>query len=203
MMEQDTNRLNVTADQIKIAIKLVASNILRIYKQFASNSRVSKIIGKDGSIEMFYFNKSDISSDDIVFETENEIGETKAQKRSLIFELLNAGLLYNEEGKLTTRIKAKTLEMLGFGMWDTQYDLEELHMKKAGKENLSLITNLTIDEVLEVDDHSLHVDEHIAFMLGEEFNKVVKENTQIKEKMLEHIKKHKVFLKTELNNKEI
>jgi len=194
MMEQDTNRLNVTADQIKIAVKLVASQILRIYKQFATTSRISKVIGKDGSIEMFYFNKSDISSDDIVFETENEIGETKAQKRSLIFELLNAGLLYNEEGKLTTRIKAKTLEMLGFGMWDTQYDLEELHMKKAGKENLSLLTNFTIEEALEIDNHSLHIDEHIAFMLGEEFNKEGKVNPKLKDEMLKHINQHKKFL---------
>ena len=152
---------------------------------------------------MFYFNKNNISSDDIIFETENEIGETKAQKRNLIFELLNAGLLQNEEGKLTTRIKAKTLEMLGFGMWDTQYDLEELHMKKAGKENLSLITHFEIDEVLEVDNHSLHIDEHIAFMLGEEFNKSVKDNLDIKDKMLNHIKKHKEFLKDDEFNKEI
>lgn len=197
MMEQDTNRLNITADQIKIAIKLVASQILRIYKQFATTNRVSKIIGKDGSIEMFYFNKNDISSDDIVFESESEIGETKAQKRSLIFELLNAGLLYDENGKLTTRIKAKTLEMLGFGMWDTQYDLEELHMKKAGKENLSLITNYNIEDVLEVDNHALHTDEHIAFMLGEEFNKIVKDNPEIKDIMLKHIKQHKKYMKTE------
>lgn len=200
MMEQDTNRLNITADQIKLAIKQVAGNILRIYKQFATTNRVSKIIGKDGSIEMFYFNKSDISSDDIVFETENEIGETKAQKRSLIFELLNAGLLYDESGKLTTRIKAKTLEMLGFGMWDTQYDLEELHMKKAGKENLSLLTNGSIEEVLEVDNHSLHIDEHIAFMLGEEFNKALKERPNIKQTMLNHIKEHKKYNSLEINN---
>ena len=200
MMEQDTNRLNITADQIKLAIKQVAGNILRIYKQFATTNRVSKIIGKDGSIEMFYFNKSDISSDDIVFETENEIGETKAQKRSLIFELLNAGLLYDESGKLTPRIKAKTLEMLGFGMWDTQYDLEELHMKKAGKENLSLLTNGSIEEVLEVDNHSLHIDEHIAFMLGEEFNKALKERPSIKQTMLNHIKEHKKYNSLEINN---
>lgn len=200
IMEQDTNRLNISSDQIKFAIKNVASNILRLYKQFMTTSRISKVIGKDGSIEMFYFNKSDISSDDIVFETENEIGETKAQKRSLIFELLNKGLLYNEEGKLTTRIKAKTLEMLGFGMWDTQYDLEELHMKKAGKENLSLINNSFVEDALEIDDHRLHIDEHIAFMLGEEFNKNVNLKPEIKEIMLNHIKQHKDFLKQNKEN---
>lgn len=197
LMEQDTNRLNITAEQIKFAIKNVASHILKLYKQFVTTNRLAKVIGKDGSIEMFYFQKSDISSDDIIFETESEIGETKAQKRSLIFELLEAGLLYNEEGKMSTRIKAKTLEMLGFGMWDTQYDLEELHMKKAGKEHLSLINSNKIDEALEIDNHNLHIDEHIAFMLSEEFSKAEKENPFIKDIILKHIKEHKNFLKSE------
>lgn len=197
LLEQDTNRLNISSDQIKIAIKNIASQILKLYKQFVSSKRIAKVIGKDGSIEMFYFNKSDISSDDIVFQTENEIGDTKAQKRSLIFELLNSGLLYDENGKLTTRIKSKTLEMLGFGMWDSQYDLEELHMKKAGKENLKLIKEFKMDKPYEIDSHSLHIDEHIAFMLSEEFAKMVAIKPEIEEKMLEHIKMHKSFLKIE------
>ena len=197
LLEQDSNRLNVTSDQIKFAIKNIASNILRLYKQFVSATRIAKVIGKDGSIEMFYFGKSDISSDDIVFQTENEIGETKAQKRSLIFELLDKGLLQNEDGKLTTRIKAKTLEMLGFGMWDSQYDLEELHMKKAGKENLSLVQNKCVEEPLVIDNHELHIDEHIAFMLSEEYIKREKIEPEIKDIMLCHIEKHKEFLKKE------
>ena len=197
LLEQDSNRLNITGDQIKFAIKNIASNILRLYKQFVNTNRIAKVIGKDGSIEMFYFKNSDISSDDIVFQTENEIGETKAQKRSLIFELLNAGLLQNEQGKLTTRIKAKTLEMLGFGMWDSQYDLEELHMKKAGKENLQIIQTNGLDKPLEIDNHALHIDEHIAFMLSEEFYKNSKINEKIEDVMLKHIKEHKEFLKKE------
>lgn len=197
LLEQDSNRLNITSDQIKFAIKNIASNILRLYKQFVNSVRIAKVIGKDGSIEMFYFSKSDISSDDIVFQTENEIGETKAQKRSLIFELLEKGLLQNEDGKLTTRIKAKTLEMLGFGMWDSQYDLEELHMKKAGKENLMAIKEKVVEEPLSIDNHELHIDEHIAFMLGEEYIKAEKLYPEIRDIMLGHIDKHKEFLKKE------
>lgn len=197
LLEQDNNRLNISSDQIKFAIKSIASQILRLYKQFVSSNRIAKVIGKDGSIEMFYFGKSDISSDDIIFQTENEIGETKAQKRSLIFELLNANLLSDENGKMSTRVKAKILEMLGFGMWDSQYDLEELHMRKAGKENLSIIEMQNVDDPLEIDNHALHIDEHIAFMLSEEFYRASKQNAKLKEIMLEHIKKHKEFLKKE------
>ena len=202
LLEQDNNRLNISSDQIKFAIKSIAAQILRLYKQFVTSSRIAKVIGKDGSIEMFYFNKSDISSDDIIFQTENEIGETKAQKRSLIFDLLNANLLSNEDGKMPTRVKAKTLEMLGFGMWDSQYDLEELHMRKAGKENLCIIENGNVEKPLEIDNHSLHIDEHIAFMLSEEFFRASKQNKNLEKIMLEHIKEHKELLKKEnLQNK--
>ena len=197
LIEQESNRLSFTSDEIKYSIKNMASQILRLYKQFATNSRIAKVIGKDGAIEMFYFQNSDISSDDIVFQTENEIGETKAQKRSMIFELLNAGLLYDENGKMSTRNKAKTLEMLGFGMWDSQYDLEELHMKKAGKENLNLIKEHMIKDPLEIDNHTLHIDEHIAFMLSEEFCKNSANNNALEKMMIEHINKHKEFLKGE------
>lgn len=201
LLEQDSNRLNITSDQIKFAIKSIASNILRLYKQFVNSSRIAKVIGKDGSIEMFYFGKSDISSDDIIFQTENEIGETKAQKRNMIFELLDKGLLQNEDGKLSTRIKAKTLEMLGFGMWDSQYDLEELHMKKAGKENLAVIEQQFVEDPLIIDNHELHIDEHIAFMLSEEYIKREKNMPEIKDVLLNHIKLHKEFLKKEKQEK--
>lgn len=197
LIEQESNRLSSTADEIKYCIKNMASQILKLYKQFATTKRISKVIGKDGAIEMFYFQNSDITSDDVVFQTENEIGETKAQKRSMIFELLKAGLLYDEKGQMSTRNKAKTLEMLGFGMWDSQYDLEELHMKKAGKENLGLIVEGQIKFPLEIDNHSLHIDEHIAFMLSEEFYKSLAKNSKLEEIMLEHIRKHKEFLKGE------
>ena len=53
IMEQDTNRLNISSDQIKFAIKLVASNILRLYKQFMTTSRISKVIGKTEALKCF------------------------------------------------------------------------------------------------------------------------------------------------------
>jgi hypothetical protein len=52
-------------------------------------------------------------------------------------------------------------------------------------------------EVSEVDNHALHVDEHTKYFLGGEFEKLCKKNSALKEKLLEHIRRHKVFERTQ------
>lgn len=196
LVEQENSRLSSASDQIKNAVKQMGKQILKLYKQFAHSARICKIVGTGGSVEMFYFKNSDIGSDDVVLETANEIGDTLAQKRSMIFKLLEAGLLSDENGKISNRVRSKTLEMLGYGVWETQNDISELHMRKADKENIAIM-NGESQEVLEVDDHQLHIDEHIAFMLGAEYEKAVKTNPKIKQLLLDHIENHKKLLKNE------
>ena len=83
--------------------------------------------------------------------------------------------------------------MLGYGIWETQNDIGELHMRKADKENLQMLDGNS-QKVLEIDDHKLHIDEHIAFMLGAEFEKQVKTNPNLTNLFLSHINEHKKLL---------
>jgi hypothetical protein len=197
LLEQDNTRLSSTADQVRYATKAITQHILRLYKQFATTPRLTKLIGSNGEVELFYFNNSTITSDDVIFETENEFAETLGQKRSMIFDLLKAGLLYDENGKMSNAVRTKTLEMIGFGVWESKGDLNELHIKKAGKENIELIEKNKLPEVLEIDDHELHINEHIAFMLSEQYEKASAKNPKIKEILLSHIKEHKSSIKPE------
>lgn len=191
LVEQDDTRISITADKIREAIKTMAKQVLRLYKQFASVPRIEKIVGDNGDIEVFYFNSSDISSDDIVFETGNEVGETVAQKRSMVFDLLNAGLLHDENGKLSNRMRVKALDLLGFGVWENAQDINELHLKKASNENLKFLEGKTKVDVLEVDNHDVHITEHTALMLGGEFEKKLEKNPKLTEVVLNHIRTHK------------
>ena len=70
-----------------------------------------------------------ISSDDIVFETETELSETLTQRRQMIFQLLEAGLLSDSNGKVSAKMKAKILESLGFGVWDGVFEDTNLENK--------------------------------------------------------------------------
>lgn len=191
LIEQDDSRIASTADSLKEAIKNMGKHVLRLYRQFAAVPRLSKIVGDNGEIEVFYFNSSDISSDDVVFETESEIGETTAQKRSMVFDLINAGLLHDENGKMSNRMRVKALELLGFGVWESAQDINELHLKRAASENLKMIENGKEIDPLEIDEHDIHITEHTAFMLGGEFEKKIKTNPALTEIVLKHIRKHK------------
>lgn len=194
LIEQDEVRLNVTSDEIKTAVKEISKQILRLYRQFAVTSHTSRLVGENGQVELFYWNGNDINSEDIVFETENEVNESLAQKRSMIFEMLSSGLLENEDGKMSNSMRSKILEQLGFGIWEMSHDMKSMQKNSAGRENLRVLEKGSVDDPMDIDDHEVHIEEHIAFLLGGSVEK--KENcNKLKEIILEHINKHKEKLK--------
>ena len=142
---------------------------------------------------MFYFSNNDITSDDIVFETENEMNETISQKRSMVFELLNAGLLQDENGKLSNSMRLKVLDMLGFGMWHGSQDITSLHSRKADNENIEMLKGNSCS-VSEIDDNTIHINQHISFMLSSEYDKKVKLNPKLEDIFLTHIRQHKMLI---------
>ena len=199
LINQETDRLQVTTDQIKYALKEIGRQILRLYKQFASEKRLGKIVDQNGKMELFYWNKSDISSDDVVLDTTNELNETLSQKRKMIFDLMNAGLLSDENGKMDLSTKQKVLEMIGFGIWQDSGDITELHKKRADNENVEML-NLRDAELLSVDDDDCHIKEHTSFLLSLSKNEI-SNYKQVCEKIIEHIESHKKSL--EQKNKQI
>ena len=192
--EQESTRLTTALNQIEFAIKEIGNMILRLYKQFVKANRLCKIAELDGKIEIFYWNSSNISADDIIIETKAELGESLSQKREMIFRLLDNGLLKDSNGNMSNRMRIKTLEMLGFGTWENRNDLTEMHINRATKENLKIMNNQEV-EVMEIDDHKLHIDEHIAFMISDEFEKFKSEKAM--NKLLNHINIHKSLLQKE------
>lgn len=192
LIEQDDAKLTTSAEEIRSAIKIVGAHILRLYKQFVTNKRVGRIIGGDNrEVELFYFDSSNISSEDIVFETENELTETVAQRRSMVFELLNAGLLTDENGKLNNRMRSKVLELLGYGIWEQGQDMASLQRNKAQKENISCVNDKKQLEVQEIDDHEIHIVEHTAFLLTDTLSEDNEQHLKLREMILNHISEHK------------
>ena len=184
--EQDVTRMSLTIDELKNAIKSVGKHILRLYKQFASERRIVKSAGGNKNVKLYYFNASDISSDDIVFDTETEISRSPAQKKATIMEMLSSGLLADKNGVITERAKSKILEALGYSSFDSVKDLTTLHRNRAEKENVDAYSGKI--EVEEYDDHEIHIDEHTRALLT-----LSSENKALKTKLYEHIKIHKKY----------
>ncbi len=192
LIEQDETRLSVTAEYIRQAVKQISEMIIRLYKQFASTKRLSQLADENGALEVYYWTGADLSCDDVVLDTTNELTESAAQRKSILLELYDKGLLANEDGKISNRTRVKILDSLGFGSWETSQDISIMHTKKATKENLCLHE---LDLPLEVDDHNIHIEEHTRFLISEETKKFSEEH---KNKILEHIRMHK---KMRLENK--
>jgi len=194
LIEQDEARLSSVSDQIKIACKEIAKHILRLYKQFAILPHTSRLVNENGNVEMLHWCTSDITSEDVVFETENEVNQTVAQKRNLVFDLFKSGIFNDENGVLRNSTRQKLLEQLGFGMWENLQDVQNLQMNRANNENYELLNSAKIDDPCEIDDHELHINEHTCFILGKDFEKAQNKDV-LKRLLLDHIKKHKELLK--------
>ena len=192
LAEQDNSRLSTAIDSTKLAVKTVAKFILRLYKQYAVVPRLLKIAGESGDVQKYYWDQNEIASDDVVFDTESNITETVAQKRAMLMDLIKEGLMFDEDGKFSKTMRKKCLDLLGFGLWEETIDLNSLQINRAKEENLFCEKNNL--ETLAIDDHKVHIDEHIAYLLGSEIKKK-KNKKAIQEKMLKHIEEHKNYLK--------
>ena len=188
--EQDDLRLASSIESIKLSIKRIGKYLLRLYKQFVSTSKLMRYADGQNSAEVFYFSGSDIGSDDVVLETESEMSDTPATRRTMLFDLLNAGILSDSEGKLSASVKAKILSLMGFGNWESAQDITQLHLARAERENVD-VDNA---EVLEIDDHVSHIEEHTRFIISSDVGNIDKNYVQ---KLLDHIAQHKQFLKEE------
>ena len=191
LAEQDNSRLSTAIDSTKLAVKILAKFVLRLYKQFAVIPRLLKIAGDSGEVQLYYWDKNEICSDDVVFDTSTDAGESIAQKRTMLMDLIKEGLMFDQDGKFSQSTRKRCLDMLGFGMWEDSVDLTTLHIKKAKQENLDVMHNEL--DVLFVDDHKIHIDEHIAFLIGGEIKKLKNKN-EITENILKHISEHKSYL---------
>lgn len=189
LIEQDEIRLNVSAREIRNAVRETGRHILWLYRKFATAKRLKQISGEDGERERLSFCGSDISGDDIVFETENELSDSPAGRRSMIMEILKLGLLHDENGKLKETAKLKILETLGFGNWQSARSCDELHIKKAAEENEEFSKGGK-REVDENDDHALHIGEHVKRLISKEGGRLDEKQSKA---LGEHIRKHKQF----------
>lgn len=189
LIEQDDSRLTATADEIRFATKEIAQMLLRLFRQFAVAPRIARVVGKDNKIDVFSFDGKDVVSDKIWIDTQNENDDTMSQKRSMMFELLSRGVLYDKDGKLDENTKSQILSLAGFSNWHTDASLSNLHRKRAVEENI--VMEQTQRDVLEIDDHKIHVDEHVRYLLSDTgkhidkayFDRVLKHISQHKQKM--------------------
>lgn len=181
LLDQDTNRMQLSAESVGRAVREAGKQILHLYKQFAGARRILRMTGTGGDTELFAFSQSDISADDVQFEPGYE--RTAEQKKEDILSLLSLGLLQDAEGKLTDDTRNRVLEAIGFGSFENARDISHLHLKKAERENLLLAQQDV--EADAYDDHALHRAEHVRALLSG-----AEKDEAVRARILRHLASH-------------
>lgn len=194
--EQDDTRLAVTAEHIRDAVLQMSVQWLRLYKQLATGVRLEKIVGENGSVSQLYWKASQITSDDVVHETENELSQSIAQRRQMVFDLLARGLFYNDQGGMDEQTKTRLLRIVGLGDWENAKDISQLQSAKAQRENLRMKEGQRV-EISEADDHEWHIMEHSKHMLREEYEHMSAKSPHLAQLFVEHLRLHKAMLANE------
>ncbi len=193
LLSQDESRLSATTTSIERALKEVGRQILRLYRQFAGTARLMTLTGENKRSQVYYFNASSLDVNDLQFESKETV--SPAEKKTTLLSLYQAGLLTDEEGKLTQENKNRILEAFGFGSYENARDISALHTAKAGEENLTMKTEEVTPDCY--DDHALHIAEHTRFLLSAEFKRW-RDKELIKDRYVAHLNAHKQWMKEEI-----
>lgn len=188
LISQDESRLSLTAENIRQSIQKIGIFIIRLYKQFANELRLGKLNDSNSNIQLFYWNKSNLSSDDVIFDYDNELENSVDKAKETLLSLYEKGIFNDENGHVSASVKQKILEILGYEHIDFLSNMEELHKARAEKENQGIIP---LEEPLEIDDHKIHINQHTKFLISDSAEILDKSK---RTELLNHINSHKKFL---------
>ena len=189
LLSQDESRLSATVGSIERAMKEVARQILRLYRQFAGTARLMTLTGENKKTQVYYFNAANLAVNDVQFESQE--AATPEEKRETLLKLYEAGLLTDDEGKMTAENKNRILEAFGFGSYENARDISALHIAKASEENIDMRSaDVSVDVY---DNHDLHLVEHTRYLLSAEFKNASRKE-EMKKRYLAHMDAHKKML---------
>lgn len=184
--EQDDTRIALTADNINKCAIDGYKITLRMLRQFAKGPRLLRYIGENNQVELIDWYASDLTSDDVIIEKEDELSQTPAQQKQMVIDLLQYKLFSND---VDPKIRNKVIQMLKLGNWEAADDIEELHAVRAKREN-SMFLQGVIPQVKEYDIHAIHIQEHNRFRLDIQYEELEKQMPELVAMFNAHVSQH-------------
>lgn len=190
LQEQDDNRLSLTGKHLQNARIELGKMWLMLYKEFVEIPRILRNVGKSNQIEVLEWDSNSITSFDVYIESSSHLAETPAQRRQMVFDLLQTGLFNDPEtGVITKEGRIKIFELLEFGNWEMFDDDENLHMEKANRENRMMIQGM-MPQPRSFDDDLMHINKHNNYRLTTDYEDMLQENPQIDQIFEMHLQGH-------------
>ena len=142
----------------------------------------------------------DINSYDVNYITENELLMSEEMQKQRFFDAYNMGLFTDAEGRIPERVKLMALEFMKVGNYSDIMNINSLQIQAAQRENVFFEEGV-IPEVSEFDEHEIHIEEHLRYILQMDF-KILKHKKPEYAAILEnHIREHKEIIGMETQQK--
>jgi hypothetical protein len=133
MVEQENEKLAVTAQGYERGMKKVLKRVLQLMKAHYTEERQAKILGPDNEIELVSFRGSDLSGDeDIDIVQGSSLPEMRSAQEDRIMTLWNSGAIVNDSGQPDPN---KLLKLMGMGDSKHLYEMDQLDENKSKMEN--------------------------------------------------------------------
>jgi hypothetical protein len=133
MVEQENEKLAVTAQTYERGMKRVLKRVLQLMKAHYTEERQAKILGPDNEIELISFRGSDLSGDeDIDIVQGSSLPEMRSAQEDRIMTLWNSNAIVNEQGMPDAD---KLLKLMGMGDSKHLYEMDQLDENKAKMES--------------------------------------------------------------------
>lgn len=185
----DNTRLSLTAENMREAIRQLAIRWLHIYKTFCPTYRVADIVGVNNVGRVFVWSGEDINSDDVVYDTVNELVLSEEQQRQNFLQALQMGLFADDSGKTPREFREKAIEMMRLGHYSQLMTLSDQQRSNAMRENDFLLAGV-VPEVYQYDDDEIHITEHVRFALQFRFKRFRDRSPSLAEAFDRHVADH-------------
>ena len=200
LMEIDNTRLSLTGDHIRNSIRKLAILWLEIYKKYATTKRIVNYVGNNNIAKALVWCNEDINSYDVEYMTENELLMSEDMQKQRFFDAYNMGLLADAEGRISERVKLRALEFMKIGNYTDIMNINLLQMQAAQRENV-FFENGVLPKVSELDEHAIHVEEHLRYALQMDFQLLKMKKPDYAVALENHIKEHKQIIEMEEQQK--
>ena len=201
LMEIDNTRLSLTGDHIRNSIRKLAILWLEIYKRYATTKRIVNYVGNNNIAKALVWCHEDINSYDVEYMTENELMMSEDMQKQRFFDAYNMGLFTDNEGRIPERVKQRALEFMRIGNYSDIMNIHLLQMQAAQRENV-FFENGVIPKVSDLDEHEIHVEEHLRYALQMDFQLLKMKKPEYAVALENHIKEHKQVIAMEEQQKQ-
>ncbi|MBO7319481.1 MAG: hypothetical protein J6V06_05615, partial [Clostridia bacterium] len=190
LMEIDNTRLSLTGDNIRNSVRKLAIMWLEIYKKYATTHRIVNYVGGNNIGKAIVWSNEDINSYDVDYVTENELMMSEEKQKENFFNAYNMGLFTEKDGSIPTRVKIKAKEYMKVGNFTDIMGIDELQIQAAQRENV-FFENGVVPEVSDFDEHEIHIEEHLRYVLQMDFQLLKNKKPEYAEALENHLRQHK------------